>query len=456
MRRYEIINAIARMHRRAGSVQAFRRRSKTDSFCASLHTCAPRTRIQKEIDGESESARPKAEGQALGLGPRFPRHGLIDGSRFSNLAGEFRIGQPLANNLADANIETLCHLPIVEAKCLFIDVAKQVERLYADVGSMQATFQETPEVFHHVGMNVTVCVLDSMVDNCVLIVCAQTFVRLQFIGEDRCACFDVLADLLLKFSLATIVYNEGSHVAAAFDHTHDYGFIFAASSSNDALTLRLVHVARFSTDESFVNFDFAREFAAVLPLLSETDSVQHEPRGLLGHSKCFRNFATAHTVLAVEYQPHCRKPLVQAQRRILKDGSNLRRELPSWMADAALPAQLILQKSDAGATAPWADNAVLPLRATGDKVAQAVILIREVQDRFLQGLWFVSVFHALIVRQNYVLVNYIFALRSWKTSRRRLDCISLTTISWGATIRCAALRQWLLESSGTSGVLVIW
>src|SRR5208337_3621740 len=148
----------------------------------------------------------------------------------------------------------------------------------------------------------------------------------------------------------------------------------------------------------------------MLSLLSKTDAMQHEPRGFLSHPKRFRNFATAHTVLAVEYQPHCRKPLIQAERRILEDGSNLHRELPSWMTDTALPAQLILQEADAGATTPRAGNAVLPLRATGDKIAQAVFLIREVENCFLQALWFVSVFHALIVRQNRVLVNYIFTL----------------------------------------------
>jgi hypothetical protein len=37
-----------------------------------------------------------------------------------------------------------------------------------------------------------------------------------------------------------------------------------------------------------------------------------------------------------------------------------------------------------------------------------VLRIREIQDCLLQGFWFV--FHALIVRRNRVLVNYIVAL----------------------------------------------
>src|SRR5271157_2681698 len=404
-------NAVARVPRRAGSISPLRQCNAADSCRSALHACAPRARIQKEVFGESESARPKAEGQALDLGPRFPRQGTLE-RRFSYLAGEFRIGEPLADDLTNANIEALGigHLAVVESKRLLVNVAEQVERLNTDVGSMQATLQETPEVFHHIGMNVAVRVLDSMVDNCVLIIFAQTFVRLQFVGEDRRASFDVLPYLVLKFPLATIIYNEGSHIAAALYHAHNYGLILAASSSDNALTFRLVHVARFAADKSFVHLDFTCELAAMLALLSETDAVQHEPSGLLSHPKRLRNFATANTVLAVEYQPHCRKPLVQTERRILEDGSNLHRKLPPWMTDATLPAQLILQEANAGTPAPWADDAVLPLRATGDKIAQAVLLIREVQDCFLQGLWFVSVCHALIVRQNRVLVNYIFAL----------------------------------------------
>ena len=403
--------SVARVPRRAGSISPFRQCSATDYFRSALYACAPRTRIQKEVFGESKSARPQAKCQAFDLGPRFPRHGTLE-RRFSHFAGEFCIGQALAHDLTDANIEAFAvgHLPIVETECLFVDVPEQVKRLDTDVGSMQAAFQQAPEIVHAVGVHIAVHVFDRMVDNGVLIVCTQTFIRLQFIGENRSARFDMLADLLLKFALAAIVYNEGPHVAAALYHAHDYGLVFAASASDDALTLRLVHVARFAADEGFVNLDFTCELAAVLPLLSKANPVKHEPRGLLGHSKRFRNFATADAILAVEYQPHCREPLVQTERRVLEDSSNLHRELPSWMTDAALPAQLILQESHSGTAAPRTGNATLPLRATGDKIAQAVPLIREVQDRFLQGLWFISVFHALIVRQNRVLVNYIFAL----------------------------------------------
>jgi hypothetical protein len=171
-----------------------------------------------------------------------------------------------------------------------------------------------------------------------------------------------------------------------------------------------MHIARFASDKGLIDFNFAAEFAAMLPLLGKPDTMEHEPCGFLSHSKRFRNFATANAILAVKDQPHCRKPLVQTERRVLEDSSNLHRELSPRVAFAALPAQLILQEADTRTAAPWTGNAVLPLGATGDEIVQAVLLIREVQDRFLQGLWFVCAFHASIVRWNRVLVNYIIAL----------------------------------------------
>src|SRR5271166_6849448 len=102
MRKYENSNAVARVPRRAGSISSFRQGSAADSFRSALHACTSRTRIQKEVFGESESARPQAKGQAFGRGPRFPRQGTLE-RRFSNLAGELRIGQPLADDLTNAN-----------------------------------------------------------------------------------------------------------------------------------------------------------------------------------------------------------------------------------------------------------------------------------------------------------------------------------------------------------------
>src|SRR5207245_6388083 len=137
-------------------------------------------------------------------------------------------------------------------------------------------------------------------------------------------------------------YDHRSDVSAALHHAHHDNLILAASASNNALTLRLMHVAGLAADEGFIYFDFTGQLAALLALLCESDSVEHKPRGFLSDIKCPRHFTTTNTVLAIQNQPHCRKPLIQTERRLLEDSPDLHRELPFRMPIAALPAELIL------------------------------------------------------------------------------------------------------------------
>lgn len=398
----------ARMFRRAGSLSPVRRRHEADSLCSPFHACAPGESIQKKGFDEPEPARPEAQNQAFGLGPRLPRHGLVDCFCFFDLAGEFRIGKAFTNDCANTNVKAfrVGHFAVVKSPGLFVDVAEQMEWLHADISSVQAPLQETPEIFHSVSVNISVYVLNGMIDDGVLVVCAQSIVRLQFIAEDCCARFDVLTDLRLQFWLASAIYYKRSDIAATFHHSHNHGFIFAASSGNDARSFRLVHISRFAADEGFIHF----HFAAVLPLLREPDSMEQEPRALLGDAKSAGDFTTADAVPAVQNHPGRREPFVQTNWGILHDGSYLDRELPEWMTVAALPTHLILEEANASTSTPRAAHAVFPLWPSRHEIVKAIRLDREISDRFQQSLGFVEGFHTSIVFQNHVLVNYIITL----------------------------------------------
>jgi len=167
-----------RVSRRPRGRQTFRRRYPPDSFCPTLHACTSRTRLQKKVYGKPEAARTETKGQAFGLGPRFLRHGLVDGFRFGGLASEFRIGQALSDDLTHADVETfrIGHLAIVEPESLFVDVAEQMERLHADVGAVQLPLNQAPEIFHSVSVGVFVRVLHGVIDNRMLIVFRETIV----------------------------------------------------------------------------------------------------------------------------------------------------------------------------------------------------------------------------------------------------------------------------------------
>src|ERR1019366_8339061 len=112
--------------------------------------------------------------------------------------------------------------------------------------------------------------------------------------------------------------------------------------------------------------------------------MQHEPCRLLSDSQILGDFATADSVLAVRDQPHRTQPLVQRERRILKDRSELYREL--LVALFALPPALPFQVVVLFVTASGAGRAVRPTHLS-DRI-NADLLIAEISDNLLKSLRF--------------------------------------------------------------------
>src|ERR1022692_464178 len=318
-----------------------------------------------------------------------------------------------------------------------------MERLDADVSPVECPLQETPEVFHRVGVYVTVNVFNGMIDYGVLIFSLKPFVRFQFIAEDSGTGFNLFVDVFVKFFLPAIVNHEGPNLPAALDHAHHDGLVFSASTSDALFAFRLVHVARLAADEGFVYFNLTAQLtAALFALLSKPDAVEQKPCGLLGDTERPRDFATADTVLCVLKHPHCRKPLVQTDGGIFHDGADLDGELAARVPNAALPAKLVGKEPDRSATAARADHAILPFRATRHEVIQAVRRFGKIADRFQQGLGFVKGFHTSSVPQNRVLVKYIFAL-FWR--KLAMNQFAALTHSGTGTVR----RCWPLPTKST-------
>src|SRR5262249_37757182 len=140
------------------------------------------------------------------------------------------------------------------------------------------------------------------------------------------------------------------------------------------------------TDISFVALNFTAELASDFALQRKSDPLKHEPCGLLSDSSSAGNLITAHAVLAVSQHPHCEEPLVQSDRRLLKDRSNLDGKLRLRVARLALPETPRRNKGNVFASARWADNALRP--SATHKVRDAVIRISKIDDCVLQRLWF--------------------------------------------------------------------
>src|ERR1017187_4191480 len=195
--------------------------------------------------------------------------------------------------------------------------------LNADIGAVQAALQETPEVFHRVRVDVSVYVLDSVVNHGVLVMGFQTAIGLKGTAEKSRPGFAAFPDDWLQFLLSTGGYVIGYNLPAAFYHTEGNFLIRATRAGNLFGPLVLVHVARFAADEGFINFYFTTQLVESSILHSKTNPMKHEPRGLLSNAKPAMDFIAADTVFAVDGEPCGRKPLLQRKRGVLKDGARL-------------------------------------------------------------------------------------------------------------------------------------
>src|SRR5207302_6181258 len=126
-----------------------------------------------------------AEIHAFRRSLRCPRPSLENFNRFPLLPDQRLVGESLSYNLTHDGHEAIpvIHVgSVVIAKRLFVNVAEQVEGLDADVSSLQAALQETPEILKPVGVNLTIHVLNGVVNNLMLEIFAEPIVRFQRIA----------------------------------------------------------------------------------------------------------------------------------------------------------------------------------------------------------------------------------------------------------------------------------
>src|ERR1035441_9327236 len=94
----------------------------------------------------------------------------------------------------------------------------------------------------------------------------------------------------------------------------------SASSGRVAGLHIRVHIARLAADEGPVTIHLASQLATVGFILhGKPDSMEHEPRGFLGHIQGAMELPGGDAVTVGGDQPHCRKPLVQADWRGFAD-----------------------------------------------------------------------------------------------------------------------------------------
>ena len=125
----------------------------------------------------------------------------------------------------------------------------------------------------------------------------------------------------------------------------------------------------------------------MLVLHSQPDSVQHEPCGFLCHAKGAVQFPRRNAVLVVDDHPDSGEPLLKRNRRVLKDRSDLGRELALRVNALALPAALVGEELGVCPTTSGTGHDSIR-ESQRDHVREAIIGVCEVLDCLLQGLWF--------------------------------------------------------------------
>lgn len=343
---------------------------------------------------EPESARAEAE-----AGPRFKRQGLV--RRRTHLAGDFSVSQSLANYIGDCNFKTLTVaqiLPVIVAKRLLIQVPEHVKRLHANICSSDTTLQQTPEVFQALGMDSASCVGLSVIDELMPVKLTKPTIGSVFVCVQAGAGCDIFTYRCLHGEFGCIRKNVcadpgGLLTTASLQQSHHDCLAEVRGLFHNAVTLSGVHVPGKSANESLIHLDFAAELTTGTVLHGKPDTMQHEPCGFLGDANGPVNLPRTDSVLTVRNHPHRSEPLVETNRRILKDGSDLDAELRFRMASLALPHTARFHERNGFRSASWAHNTVGP--SPRNEIVNAVIRIGEILNRLLESLGFL--FHKPIL-----------------------------------------------------------
>ena len=311
-------------------------------------------------------------------------------------ASEIGVGETTASNLAHSKRESLgvghgsfvSVFAVVVSENLFVDIARQMERLNSNVGSTKATLQEAPEVLQAIRVDSAVDVPFGMINNVMNKVVAHFVIADCVVCVDLCPVFDVLKQNVLE-SLASDVRDDLSAYLAKVAVQYPLYYRLSAVHSallNKAELAVFVHVLGQAAYKRFISFYFRirptkfRSTAERPIVESSAKALQHKPSGFLGDPKRSVNLHAGNSVLAIDQHPESGHPLIQPKWRILEDSPNFQREL--LVAAATEPNASSLNEVIFLGAAPWAEDfTVRPTELSC--IVECLLRIGEVNDGLL-------------------------------------------------------------------------
>jgi len=103
------------------------------------------------------------------------------------------------------------------------------------------------------------------------------------------------------------------------------------------LALLLMHIFGKTTDERFIGLYFTVHLQHRARFHRDPNPMIHEPSRFLGNAEIAGHLVRANAVLTIGNHPNSGEPLVQAERTVLEDCSDLGRKLPLGMFFFAFP-----------------------------------------------------------------------------------------------------------------------
>lgn len=219
-----------------------------------------------------------------------------------------------------------------------------------------------------------------MIDYVVNVLRLKTVVRLPSVSVNIRALLNMPLNVRLQGFPSYVRYNVGSNFAV-LKQAHNRNL--ASPASAQMPTLAKVYIASKTADESFVNLNIATKLVKGSGLHCLSDAVKQEPCGLLGDAKRAVKLIGANAILRVDDQPDSRQPLVQTDRAILHDGSDLDAEV--LLAALANPDAASLNERVLCRLATRARDTVRP--TDRNHTAKRSIRIGEVFDGLKQCFW---------------------------------------------------------------------
>lgn len=297
------------------------------------------------------------------------------------LGGENAIGQPLAHGGGQHATEAaaIVDLPLIVTEDLLVDVAFQMNRRDSDVAALDAPLEQAPEVLQPVGVDLADDVLVDVVDGGMEVVQSQPPIGGSGVRVNAGIELHVTPDSRLERVVIRVCDYLGTDFAAALKKALHNRFTDWSTAADGLRSLDLMHVLGLAPDERFVHFYLSRQLPKRASLHGQSDPVKHEPGGLLGYFQGAGKLAGTNAVLRVCDTPNGDEPLVEPQRRVLKNSPDLNAELLSAVLGLAL-------KQRSGANYPHLLTAALwagdfPVRVLGrEHRLEAHLGVGEVAD----------------------------------------------------------------------------